>query len=124
MPKTIKYPLNNVNQYFDTEDDYLQVVKQNIKNLFLTNPGDRVIRRRKIGIPINEIFFQNDRESAVELLRGSLQDNIKRYFPTIKIDYVREINIEENQETNRITIEVKFTDTAINISDSLIITNN
>lgn len=124
MIKTIKYPLNNVNQYFDTTDDYLQIVKQNIKNLFLTNPGDRVIRRRKIGIPINEIFFQNDRESAVELLRGSLQDNIRRYFPTIKIDYVRELNAEENLETNTITIEVKFTDTAINISDTLIINNN
>lgn len=124
MIKTIKYPLNNVNQYFDTTDDYLQIVKQNIKNLFLTNPGDRVIRRRKIGIPINEIFFQNDRESAVELLRGSLQDNIRRYFPTIKIDYVRELNAEENIETNTITIEVKFTDTAINISDTLIINNN
>lgn len=124
MAKTIKYPLNNVSEYFDTEEDYLQVVKQNIKNLFLTNPGDRVIRRRKIGIPLNKIFFENDRDSAVELLRGSLQDNIRSYFPTITIDYVKELNAQQNLDTNRIEIEVKFTDTAINISDKLIVTNN
>lgn len=124
MAKTIKFPLNNNTQYFDTEEDYLQVVKENIKNLFLTNPGDRVIRRRKIGIPINKIFFENSREDAIELLRGSLQDNIAKYFPTIRIDYVREIDIDANLNTNKISIEVKFTDTAINISDSLIVTNN
>lgn len=124
MAKTIKFPLNNTVQYFDTEEDYLQVVKQNLRNLFLTNPGDRVIRRRKIGIPINKIFFENNREDAIELLRGSLQDNIRKYFPTIKIDYVREVDIEANVNTNKISIEVKFTDTTINISDSLIVTNN
>lgn len=124
MAKTINFPLNNTVSYFDTEEDYLKIVKQNIKNLFLTNPGDRVIRRRKIGIPINKIFFENNREDAIELLRGSLQDNIKKYFPTIKIDYVREVDIEANVNTNKISIEVKFTDTTINISDSLIVTNN
>lgn len=124
MAKTINFPLNNTVSYFDTEEDYLKVVKQNLRNLFLTNPGDRVIRRRKIGIPINKIFFENNREDAIELLRGSLQDNIKKYFPTIKIDYVREIDIDTNINTNKISIEVKFTDTAINISDSLIVTNN
>lgn len=124
MAKTIVYPLNNTVQYFDTEEDYLQIVKQNIKNLFLTNPGDRVIRRRKIGIPINKIFFENNREDAIEILRGSLQDNISKYFPTIRIDYVREIEIDANINTNKISIEVKFTDITINISDSIIITNN
>lgn len=122
--KTIKFPLNNVKEYFDTEEEYLAVVKQNIKNMFLTNPGDRVIRRSKIGIPVNEIFFENDRVSAIELLRGSLQSNIQQYFPTVRIDYVKELNAKENLETNRIDIEVKFTDIAINISDTLIVKNN
>lgn len=121
--KTIKFPLNNSVEYFDTVEDYMDVVKQNIKLLFLTNPGDRVIRRTKIGIPLNKIFFENDRESALELIRVNLQDNMNRYFPTVIVNSVDEINKDENINTNKISIEVKFTETSINVSDSIILTN-
>lgn len=122
--KTIQFPLNNAKEYFDTVDDYMSVVKQNIKNMFLTNPGERVIRRNKIGIPLGKIFFENNRDEALEILKSSLQDNMRRYFPSIKVDYVIEINADANKDTNRISIEIKFTDTNINVSDILVLNNN
>jgi len=122
--KTIQFPLNNTKEYFDTVDDYMSVVKQNIKNMFLTNPGERVIRRNKIGIPLGKIFFENNRDEALEILKSSLQDNMRRYFPSIKVDYVIEVNADANKDTNRISIEIKFTDTNINVSDILVLNNN
>lgn len=122
--KSIKLPLNNVYENFDTVDDYMDVVKENIKNLLYTNPGDRVIRRSKLGIPIKDIFFENTIDDAVRLIQLSLSDNIKRYLPNIRIDYVREIEKNENANSNRISLEIKFTDLTINETDSLIVRNN
>lgn len=122
--KTIKFPLNNTKEYFDTADDYISVVKQNIKNIFLTNPGERVIRRNKIGVPLGKIFFENNRDEALEILKSSLQDNMRRYFPSIRVDYVKEIDIDANANTNTISIEIRFTDTNINVSDTVILNNN
>jgi phage baseplate assembly protein W len=123
MAKTIITPLQSSSETFDTYNDELDVVKQHIKNLLLTNPGDRVIRRNKIGIPISNIFFENDVDSGIELIKSYLTDNIKKYFSGISIEYVKEINKNVNSGTRKVDIEIYFLDKILNRGSSVIISN-
>lgn len=115
--KTIITPLNNNSSMFDTTTTYIDAVKENLKNLFLTNSGDRVVRRSKIGLSLNSIFFENDRDAAIQMIKLQLSQNIGMYFTNIRIDNVTEIDPESNIENKSISLNIYFTDTSINVSD-------
>lgn|SRR5574343_413876 len=119
--KAMVFPLNNSRELFDTVDTRMAIIKQNIICLLLTDKNERVIRRSKIGIPFNNIFFENDRESALELLKTNLDEAIKSYFNDIRVDYVKEIDANVTKDTPNFDVEIQFTDTQLNISEKLII---
>jgi len=123
--KTILLPLRNVKQsgYYETTTDYMKIVKQNIMNLLLTYPGERVIRRNRLGVPLLDLVFEPDRNEGISLLKNVLQDNVSRYFNNIVIDYVREINVEENQDSRYFDIEIGFSDTILGNSDTITVNN-
>lgn len=119
---TITFPLT---QNFDTIQDYMSVVKQLTMNFLLTNTGQRVIRRNKIGIPLDELLFNpnTDIEGKLSLLKTYIDEFLKNTFVGIVCNYVKEINQQTNIETGNIDIEISLLDQNLGITEILTLSN-
>jgi len=119
---TIQFPLT---QNFNTVQDYMSVVKQDVLNFLLTNTGQRVIRRSKIGIPLDELLFSpnTDVEGKMSLLKTYIDEFLKNTFVGIVCSYVKEINQSANIETGNIDIEIMLLDQNLGTTAILTLSN-
>jgi len=99
-------------QGFTVVSAYMDVVKQDTLNFLLTNVGQRVIRRTKIGIPLDELLFDDkmDVEGKLSLIKTYIDEFLKNTFVGIVCTYVKEINTQTNLETGKIDIEIMLVD--------------
>ena len=97
--------------------------KQNLKNLLLTNPGERVMLP-EFGVGISTILFEN-RESSIEaVITDKIESQVARWLPFIKlnnVDYNRFSPSYESQSKNMLEIKIFYTIPSINFHDLLTI---
>jgi phage baseplate assembly protein W len=75
--------------------NYKDLVKQNVKNLLLTIPGERVMDA-EFGVGLKQYLFELDNESLRGRIRGRIGQQVQRYLP-----YIRLIDISfDSQGTN------------------------
>ena len=75
--------------------NYKDLVKQNVKNLLLTIPGERVMDA-EFGVGLKQYLFELDNESLLGRIRGRIGQQVQRYLP-----YIRLIDISfDSQGTN------------------------
>ena len=87
--------------------------KQNLKNLILTIPGERVMNP-DFGVGFSALLFENANQQLVEDLKERLFTQVGKYLPFINILDVK-VNIEENTAFLRVTYFIP----TISVSDSL-----
>jgi hypothetical protein len=119
---TIIYPLD---RKFITVSDYLSVVKQNVLNFLLTNTGQRVMRRSKFGIPLDELLFDpaNDVPSKLTLLKTYIDGFLSSNFVGVVCSSVTEINKTKNSENGGIDIQIKLIDQNLGLTEILTLSN-
>lgn len=112
----------------DTQDsDYLllqttpELVRQNLKNLILTSPGERIMDPQ-FGAGIRRFLFQNRTDATTSTIRGVILSQIKRYMPFVSVEAVEFSTDEENE--NYLGIAIKYFISASKTSDTLIININ
>ena len=94
-----------------------QAVKNNLINFFLTNPGE---------IPLNPTFggglrafiFEQISEGTVDGLENNINYSLKTFFPNV---IVNDLEILRNDDTNTLTINLKYSVANSNINDNLTI---
>jgi len=64
--------------------EYTELVKQNFKNLLLTNPGERVMDL-SFGIGINRFLFNADSPQLYGDISAKIAEQIDKYLPYIEI---------------------------------------
>jgi len=86
MPSvSVKLPLQ-----IDAQDGYVMnktvyaAVKQNLKMLILTSPGERVMDPL-FGVGLRRYLFELANEFTYDDIRGKITQQIKRYMPFVKI---------------------------------------
>jgi uncharacterized protein len=98
--KSIKYPLA-VDQGLKTwaeENEYRAHVIQLIKQVLLTNPGER-INRPEFGCEIRRMIFNPNSEVAASLAQVSIYQALEKWLGTlISVDNVKVQPIEERLE--------------------------
>jgi len=62
----------------------IEMVHQNLKNLMLTNPGERVMDPR-FGIGIKAYLFETDNSFDSSLLIQQVQSQVSKYIPGIRV---------------------------------------
>ena len=110
-PNTIKQyeaQLNKLKKSFDTDDwDFItdiDAVKQSVKNLLLTQRGERLFNPN-IGSGIFEQLFDNVDVYTFESIRNKIKDMISSLEPRVgKI----KVNIQDNAELNAMAVSVHF----------------
>jgi phage baseplate assembly protein W len=92
-----------------------QAIKNNLINFFLTNPGE---------IPLNPTFggglrvfiFEQMSEGTLTGVENNINHSLKTFFPEV---IVNSLEISKDDDTNTITIQLKYSVANSNINETL-----
>ena len=81
-----KFPLqfNNILGAYQNNTTLKAVLRQNFKNLILTNPGERVMDVN-FGVGIRKYFFEPFTDNTYTLIAERVQAQVKKYMPFIAV---------------------------------------
>jgi len=96
----------------------LDVVKQNLKTLILTDKGDRIMIPN-FGVGLRKFLFENMNSSVNIQIEQEIIDQVRKHMPFVNINRVS--ILEDPNNLNKIYVSVNFTVPALNASDILII---
>ena len=109
MPKiTPKLPLllDKTQPGYQLIDNYSDLIKQNMKMILLTNPGERVMMP-DFGVGLTGMLFENI--SDLEILsyfKGRIEEQMQEYLPFVDL---QEVNFLENEiDNNKISVQIRY----------------
>lgn len=119
---TPKLPLNvdNIDGAYRLIKSYKGLIKQNLKNLVLTAPGERMMIP-DFGVGIRNYLFENDTAEVRSTIRSSISQQVSKYMPFIEL---MEVNIfpsydEQIKYDNSINIQIRYAVPSLNTVDIL-----
>ena len=96
---------NGPNGWFATTKTTVDAVKNNIRNLLLTNRGERVFQPL-LGLDLKKFLFEQITQDTIFQIQNDIRDTIKLWLPFVVVE-----NIEVKQDEtigNALTIKVTF----------------
>jgi phage baseplate assembly protein W len=82
---TPRLPLVKGNSFdYELITSYQELVRQNLKNLLLTNPGERVMDVN-FGVGLNSFLFELDNQILYSQITGKINEQVSKYLPYVKI---------------------------------------
>ena len=93
--------------------DLTENTKQNLKNLILTNPGERVMET-DFGVGFSALLFENVNEDILEDLKERLFIQVDKYLPFVQI-----LNVKTELRENTAFLKVEYIIPSLAISDAL-----
>lgn len=125
----IKTPLTNtqVGKIFDMHQDPVEQVKDNLKNLILTNAGER-LGLYDFGADLSALVFEFTNNNAVEAeIIERIQRAVEKYMSGVQIKEVSSVELDkgEKEEVNRmgmakIRLRITYDLPSIRIGDQAI----
>lgn len=110
---------------FDKDEDGLyglnktlnDTVKQNLKMLLLTSPGERIMDS-DFGVGIRRSLFEQDTLALREQLNSRILQQVKKYISYIQIESIDFSAPGENEE-NTMFITIRYSVPSLNLKDEL-----
>ena len=93
--------------------DLTENTKQNLKNLILTNPGERVMDT-DFGLGISALLFQNSNDDIMDDIKERLFTQVEKYIPFIQL-----INVNTEVRENTAYLRVEYLIPTLSLSDVL-----
>jgi phage baseplate assembly protein W len=94
-----------------------QAIKNNLINFFLTNPGE-IPLNPSFGGGLRAFIFEQIAEGTLNKLENNINYSLEKFFPNV---IVNDIEILRDDDTNTITIKLKYSVANSNINDNLTI---
>jgi phage baseplate assembly protein W len=95
--------------YFDTNNDTISQISDNIKNLLLTRPGERRFNNSFGSNLYNMLFEQISIGENNDIILDMIQRNISQFLPGVNIVDIQISNDNlTNNNKNSIFISIKF----------------
>lgn len=82
--------------------DYVELVKQNLKMLLLTAPGERIMIP-EFGVGLRNYLFENDTTQTRNQVEAKIRNQVKTYMPFVEVSAV---NFNSVQDETRTSISV------------------
>ena len=98
-------------------------IKQNLKNLILTIPGERVMMP-EFGVGLKQFIFEHAKQEVAAEIDGAIRDAVEEYMPFVQIidiDFPLANNGQFLDEEN-LFIVLSYAVPPLNLQDNLIIT--
>lgn len=105
------------NGYFENTTDILTQVKSNLKNLLLTQRGERMFEPT-FGCDLPVVIFEPITDNGLADITAIIQTAVQTWMPFLNINTV---SITRDEDNNQISVSVSFTLTSSNITDSIVI---
>ena len=122
-----KLPLqyDPVDGYYRMNKTLGEVIKQNIKMVVLTVPGERIMDP-SFGVGLRNFLFEQEKSTAISRLKSRIMSQLKKYVPYARILEIKTIKLQdipgEADPTNSLGMQLIYTVPAAGISDSVTIT--
>jgi hypothetical protein len=124
---SVSLPLtyDNVDGPYELNKTLKDVVKQNLKNLILTSPGERVMLP-EFGAGVRRLLFEPDINNTSNSVRERISTQISKFMPFVEVDDIIVLTADEDDSLspNAVRLILKYGIGPINDSDTLIITQN
>ena len=113
----VKLPItkNDVHGY-TMIDDFHSLIKQNLKMLILTNPGERVMNP-DFGVGIQTFLFENYNESTFVEIESRIRQQVHDYLPVVRINGLS--FDDSSPDANTLQISLEYFIPALGIRDLL-----
>lgn len=95
----------------------IDTIRQNLKMLLLTNPGERIMDS-EFGVGMKRFLFEQDTDSIRKTIQDRVLDQVKRYLNYIEIDEINISPVGSNDE-NTLFVNIRYTVPSLNINDEL-----
>ena len=122
---SVKLPLSFDNQLgpYKLNKTLKESIKQNFKNLILTNAGERMMDIN-FGVGLSKYFFENNNPALRQDISAKVYEQTKMYMPFIKIVSINFTGPNESVDIDRnsLSMKIKYSIGQLNISDILNIT--
>jgi len=91
-------------------------IKQNLKMLLLTNPGERVMNPN-FGVGVNQYLFEMVEDQSVYAnIDSKIREQISLYMPYLKI---QRIDFVAQNNKNKISLKISYSVPRISLNDQL-----
>jgi len=96
-----------------------QTIKQNLKMLILTNPGERIMEP-EFGVGMKTYLFRNFSENVYAEIDSKIREQVGIYIPSVTI---KEVNFySKDPDSNTISFRLVYSIPAIAVSDLITFT--
>jgi len=95
----------------------LDVIKQNLKNLVLTNPGERIMMP-EFGVGIKTFLFELNNSNTQGAIQSAIVTQAKKYMPFINVENVI-FNVDEFNAPESLQVTLLYNVQSLELSDEL-----
>tara|TARA_E500000331_G_C17159656_1_gene671163 strand:- start:619 stop:984 length:366 start_codon:yes stop_codon:yes gene_type:complete len=117
MSLAVKLPIRrSESEGYQMISDFQTLIRQNLKMLVLTAPGERIMEP-DFGVGVRNYLFDNFNNMTYNTINTKIREQATKYMPVIDII---EINFgDSDPDRNFLSIKIFFTIPAIGIKDLL-----
>lgn len=92
------------NGWFATTKTTIEAVKNNIRNLLLTNRGERVFQPN-LGLGLRQFLFEQITPDTIIAIQNDIRDTLSLWLPFVIIE---NIIVNQKDDFNRIDVKLEF----------------
>ncbi len=119
---SVKLPLsvNDADGHYTLNKTFMEVTKQNFKNLILTIPGERIMNP-DFGVGIAQYLFEQDVEETREMITAKIHEQVQIYMPHVIIQEISFSSVEQSREigSHVLSVAITYAVTPLNETDIL-----
>ncbi len=104
---TLPFTIGN-NGYFAVSYTTKEQIKSNLKNLILTNRGERLMQP-EFGCNLRQALFEQIGPDTYSYIRGEIENQIQRWLPYIIINNLDVSSDATSRDNNRISVGLDYT---------------
>lgn len=94
-----------------------ELVKQNLKNIVLTSPGERVMEPT-FGVGIMGFLFEQNTVALRGAIEGKIREQVSRYMPFVNLST---ISVDVSEDETRLSLSINYSVPALSSTDVMIL---
>jgi phage baseplate assembly protein W len=119
---SVKLPLHTTAEdgHYALNKTFLEVTKQNFKNLLLTNPGEKIMDP-SFGVGVSALLFEQDVSETRDAIVSKIHQQVKAYLPHVVIEDLLFVGPEFSPDIspNSLRLTIQYRILPLNQSDLL-----
>jgi phage baseplate assembly protein W len=104
----LSLPLQMGSATFKQTYDNLEQLKSNVKNLLLTNKGER-LGLPTFGCGLQSLLFEPNDEELEEKIYNTIENAVNYWLPQLLIDSIEITSEDTDKDNNTINVSIVFT---------------